>query len=142
MFGPGFVWLVQNNNVLVPQKYAILVTYQAGSPYPGAVHRRQEKDMANTPNNLRRYQSAGSWASDEKNVGFARSANKDGAPGGQDLTPLMCVSTWEHAYLHDYGVDGKRKYLERWWDSIDWNKVEANRITGEQTSPAFTSRIV
>ena len=67
------------------------------------------------------------WAN-QVEVGFQRYQDKSITSGGQDLTPLMCVSTWEHTYLHDYGVNGKREYLERWWDSIDWNKVAANLV--------------
>ena len=48
------------------------------------------------------------------------------APGGADLEPLLCVNTWEHVWLMDYGVGGKRKYLERWWDRIDWDVVASN----------------
>lgn len=48
------------------------------------------------------------------------------APGGVDLDVLMCVSTWEHTWLRDWGVAGKREFLEAWWECIDWGVVEAN----------------
>ena len=48
------------------------------------------------------------------------------APGGQDLDVLMGVNTWEHVWLRDYGVGGKRQFLEQWWERIDWGVVEAN----------------
>ena len=48
------------------------------------------------------------------------------APGGVELDVLMCVNTWEHCWLMDWGIGGKRGYLEAWWDSIDWGVVEAN----------------
>jgi len=48
------------------------------------------------------------------------------APGGVDLDVLMCVSTWEHTWLRDWGVAGKREFLETWWECIDWGVVEAN----------------
>ena len=48
------------------------------------------------------------------------------APGGVNLELLMCVSTWEHAWLRDWGVAGKGEYLDAWWESIDWLVVEAN----------------
>ena len=131
MFGPGFVWLVQRTDRHLPDKYAILCTYHAGSPYPGASFRKQDRDMSNTANGARKGQNAFEWSqqwAQANRIGFQRFQDRDTASGGQDLTPLMCVSTWEHTYLHDYGVNGKRQYLERWWDSIDWNKVAANLV--------------
>lgn len=44
------------------------------------------------------------------------------------VKPLLNVSVWQHAYIHDYGVAGKRKYLENWWNCIDWSVV-LNRYT-------------
>ena len=48
------------------------------------------------------------------------------APGAVMLEPMLCVNTWQHVWLHDYGFGGKREYLERWWDSVDWDVVERN----------------
>jgi len=45
-------------------------------------------------------------------------------PGGQEVEVLLGVNTWEHVWLRDYGVGGKREYLERWWDVVDWGVVE------------------
>lgn len=47
-------------------------------------------------------------------------------PGAVSVTPVLCVSTWEHVYLHDYGVGGKQEYLKRWWDAINWGEVDVN----------------
>jgi len=143
MFGPGFVWLVQRTHqqVRLDDKYAILATYLAGSPYPAAHFRKQERDVATSSNNLAQGQSAGNWASQNGgNVGsgyaslgefrgFGGNSHSKVAPGGQELTVLMCVSTWENTYLRDHGVDGKRKYLEAWWDSVDWAAVERNIVS-------------
>jgi Fe-Mn family superoxide dismutase len=127
MFGPGFVWLVKHP---LGRKYSILTTYLAGSPYPGAHHRRQPVDM-NTEDNksisdaLRR-----TLRSDPVNTVGAHGAyaEKKLPPGGIDLVPVLCINTWEHVYLPDYGVGafgvgGKRAYAERWWDRIDWAVV-------------------
>lgn len=48
------------------------------------------------------------------------------APGGIELEPILCVNTWEHVWLRDWGVDGKRKFLEAWWEKINWGVVDAN----------------
>lgn len=46
------------------------------------------------------------------------------APGGvADLTPVLCLCTWEHVWLHDYGVGGKREFVENWWKTVDWEGV-------------------
>ncbi|KAH8815196.1 Manganese/iron superoxide dismutase [Xylogone sp. PMI_703] len=129
MFGPGFVWLVRTRD----RKYSLLATYLAGSPYPGAHYRRQDIDM-NT-------QDDKSLADYHRRVLAERGApvntvgahgqfsKKDKlAPGGIDLTPVLCVNTWEHVYLPDYGigangVGGKRAFVEAWWNTIDWNVV-------------------
>ncbi|KAF2198152.1 manganese and iron superoxide dismutase [Delitschia confertaspora ATCC 74209] len=115
MFGPGFVWLVQVNNHI-----RILPTYNAGSPLAGAHYRRQSVDM-NTQNTSP-VNSAGSFG-DSSEV----QKGKPKAPfGGVDVTPLLCVNTWEHVWTTDYVpqygfLHGKRAYLEKWWDKINWD---------------------
>ena len=41
----------------------------------------------------------------------------------EDLTPVLCLNTWEHVWLRDYGVGGKREYVENWWRAVDWDVV-------------------
>ncbi|KAL9614290.1 MAG: hypothetical protein Q9167_001246 [Letrouitia subvulpina] len=53
---------------------------------------------------------------------FSRSADHR-APGGARLEVLLGVSTWEHVWLRDWGVGGKRGFLEAWWDAVDWEVV-------------------
>ncbi|KAJ4380111.1 hypothetical protein N0V86_004420 [Didymella sp. IMI 355093] len=118
MFGPGFVWLVQiKTNEANAGSLRILPTYLAGSPLSGAHYRRQSHDL-NTHN-------AESHAELNKPGSFGAAHNK--APkkplGGTDIVPLLCVNTWEHVWLHDYGVAGKDAYLRAWWKKIDWNHV-------------------
>ncbi|KAL8787829.1 MAG: hypothetical protein Q9213_002016 [Squamulea squamosa] len=47
------------------------------------------------------------------------------APGGALIEVLLGVSTWEHVWLRDWGITGKRKFLEAWWEKVDWEKVFA-----------------
>ncbi|KAF1953939.1 manganese and iron superoxide dismutase [Byssothecium circinans] len=131
MFGPGFVWLVQHNNTTTKQ-LSILTTYLAGSPLSGAHYRRQEQDMNS--------QSPESYQPLNRVGAFGRASNVEQKPkkpkkplGGVDVSPLLCVNTWEHVWLHDYGITGKRQYLEAWWDKIDWNKVtEVTSLTSDR----------
>ncbi|KAF2630875.1 Fe superoxide dismutase-like protein [Macroventuria anomochaeta] len=121
MFGPGFVWLVQTNDVTFGG-LRILPTYIAGSPLSGAHYRRQSHDL-NT-HNADSYQKLNSVGT------FGSAAMQPARPrkplGGTDVVPLLCVNTWEHAWLHDYGVKGKSAYLRAWWEKIDWDLVRQN----------------
>lgn len=40
------------------------------------------------------------------------------------VTPVFGVNLWEHIYLHDYGVQGKRQFLINIFDCIDWNVID------------------
>lgn len=113
MFGPGFVWLVKRHTVLESDpQLAILTTYLAGSPYPQAHYRAQESD---TNTSLQ----AGSF-------GPKSGKGPKTAPGGASIEIMLCVNTWQHVWLRDHGFGGKKRYLELWWDSIDWDVVERN----------------
>ena len=122
MFGPGFVWLVQLNENAASNPLRILPTYIAGSPLSGAHYRRQSHDL-NTHNadSHEQLKQVGSFGNHK---GAAKGPKKP--LGGTDVVPLLCVNTWEHAWLGDYGVNGKRDYLEAWWKKIDWDTVRQN----------------
>ena len=49
--------------------------------------------------------------------------------------PLLNVSVWPQVYMTDYGVtkEGRREYLENWWNCIDW-VVVAQRYPSLQTT--------
>ncbi|MCJ1399657.1 hypothetical protein MMC11_002859 [Xylographa trunciseda] len=138
LFGPGFVWLVRLTNpptTSAALPLAILTTYIAGSPYPGAHFRLQPLDMATAPTNISSGTNPQSYALNlpqQRPQGTAgmmgpwAKADRKLAPGGQDLEVLLGVNTWEHVWLRDYGVGGKRLFLEKWWERIDWGVVEAN----------------
>jgi Fe-Mn family superoxide dismutase len=141
MFGPGFLWLVQlNESTSVGRPLRILPTYIAGSPLSGAHYRRQSHDLntenADTYQSLKPTNSVGSFGS-AANV--KQAAKKP--LGGVDVTPLLCVSTWEHTWLEDYGVNGKTDFLMNWWEKINWNVVEEGAHLlpsgGSQGRPQF-----
>lgn len=132
MFGPGFVWLVHTG----PGDFAVLPTYLAGSPYPAAHWRRQDVDM----NTTGARGSASSWLKNTQGQGRDQvkgmPQKKEGAPpgGAAKITPLLCLNTWEHVWLRDYGVGlggegGKKAFAEAWWEAVDWESV------------AYTSRL-
>lgn len=138
MFAPGFVWLVWCQGLPSPLSnstrtggtsgtggsWRILTTYAAGTPFPEAGYRAQGIDANNSsPESYNNYQATNS-------VGFFGAMSKGGKesakipPGGTSVVPVLCVSTWEHSYIYNYGYD-KRTYLDRWWNAIDWYRVEA-----------------
>ncbi|KKA29140.1 hypothetical protein TD95_003485 [Thielaviopsis punctulata] len=129
MFGPGFVWLVKT----ALNEYRVMNTYLAGSPYPQAHWRHQSHDM----NTLGLNNSAASFMeSTQTRVAPVRTV----APGGINVTPLLCLNTWEHVWLTDYGISGKMQYCINWWDKINWDTVEQLaalvRVTNSPVDPA------
>ena len=154
MFGPGFVWLVgvrdrsrpkggvnpsgniTTNSDSTASDLRILVTYLAGSPYAQAHWRKQSQDTMTTDYGVRPNETGAQLAYRNPAFpayGFAKqdkpSAYKGNSrlpPGAADVVPLLCVSTWEHVWLPQYGVGGKDSFLERWWDRIEWKIVEEN----------------
>ncbi|KAI8962722.1 manganese and iron superoxide dismutase [Daldinia sp. FL1419] len=129
MFGPGFVWLVKNAQ---SSELRILTTYLAGSPYTAAHWRRQGLDMNTqgiTSDSQSRSFLARTQAAAGADVGSRFVPHNHTAPGGTDVVPLLCLNTWEHVWLRDYGigaggVGGKRQFVENWWKVINWNNVE------------------
>ncbi|KAI2635966.1 manganese and iron superoxide dismutase [Xylaria nigripes] len=128
MFGPGFVWLVKTPTTA---QMRIMVTYLAGTPYTTAHWRRQSADM-NTLSGDR--ETVGGYYK-RTQIGAGNSGYRFGsseAPGGTDVIPLLCLNTWEHVWLTDYGVQGKGMYVQQWWETIDWDKVSALAFPREQ----------
>ncbi|KAF3482915.1 Fe superoxide dismutase [Arthroderma uncinatum] len=126
MFGPGFVWLVKMKDTA---QLKILATYIAGSPYPQAHFRRQPVDMATQTTGVtggENLEAVGRIASRTYGSMGPLSQQKYIAPGGADIHPILCVNTWEHVWLRDWGIGGKAAYLDAWWDKINWEEVAQN----------------
>lgn len=136
MFGPGYVWLVKKPT----NELAIMTTYIAGTPYPGANFRRQPVDMNNVTTNIvptvRPFtvhqqteaiktiiKNHASYAGHAGSFGSESEYAQRWLTGDANMQPLLAVSTWEHTFLPDWGAWGKRDFLEKWWEKIDWERV-------------------
>lgn len=135
MFGPGFVWLVTDTT---DQRLYLLNTYHAGTPYSRLSGRQQGHDMSAYSGTSEEYRRAlNSKEHIEHTVLSSDKPGRIGGGGGEAGTgkmpvvtlPLLCVNTWEHVWLTDYGVAGKRKYLQNWWSRINWPYVLDNLVT-------------
>lgn len=136
MFGPGFVWLVQQTDAPGAQArpFRILTTYQAGSPYSTAHWRSQGVDMNNHGGTgesgavIKEYFDRQNVANRREPVhasGADNSRISSTPPGGTNIVPVLCVNTWEHVWMWDYGVGGKNDFVANWWGIIDWGRVQA-----------------
>ncbi|KAL2259899.1 hypothetical protein VTK26DRAFT_6268 [Humicola hyalothermophila] len=135
MFGPGFVWLVKTSIPGMPVAFKVLTTYLAGTPYPGAHWRRQDTDMNTSvsswqPDGVaagRSYLDRSAYGAGRPNTAAAKKV--EFAPGGIDLHPVLCLNTWQHVWLWDYGFGtgdkgGKFEFAQKWWKRIDWDQVQ------------------
>lgn len=61
-------------------------------------------------------------------VGFLN-GNDIGAIG--NLHPLLVVDCWEHSYVRDFGINGRREYVTKYATEIDWRMVWERREEGE-----------
>ena len=129
MFGPGFVWLVRTQLPGQPVALRVMATYLAGSPYPGAHWRRQEADAQTAVGSSPEGLANGKRFLQRNAAGHQGVKLEQTAPGGTDLIPILCLNTWEYAWLREYGtgvggMGGKLAYAQSWWNMIDWAKVE------------------
>lgn len=137
MFGPGFIWLVKLDPRYSPGQtnpFRIVTTYLAGSPYAGAHWRRQGVDR-NTVGaadvDKAGPVSGARWPDFARGQVDREVRRENVGPGGVAVQPLLCLNTWEHVWLMDYGmgvggVGGKLNYVENWWNVIDWEGVASD----------------
>lgn len=129
MFGNGFVWLVKEGAGYQSRNRTmrILCTYNAGSPYTEAHQRRQSHDMATSDPMAARLAASGDRLNRVQNsVGSFGNHSKSQPreyPNALHCQPILCLNAWQHMYMLDYGILGKRAYLAAWWEKIDWDVV-------------------
>ena len=42
------------------------------------------------------------------------------------LSWILCVDMWEHAFVYDYPTSEKKKYIEAFFENLNWEVVEEN----------------
>jgi Fe-Mn family superoxide dismutase len=60
--------------------------------------------------------------------------HQDGVPAG--FKPLLVMDVWEHAFMRDYKVTDKAKYVEAFFRNIDWQTVERRLREESAVRPA------
>lgn len=42
------------------------------------------------------------------------------------LSPVLTLDMWEHSYVYDYQPSGKKKYIEDFFENLNWEIIENN----------------
>ena len=42
------------------------------------------------------------------------------------LSPILAIDMWEHAYVYDYPTSEKKKYIEAFFENLNWSVVTEN----------------
>ncbi|KKQ34169.1 MAG: Superoxide dismutase [Candidatus Nomurabacteria bacterium GW2011_GWB1_37_5] len=61
-----------------------------------------------------------------KKLQIITTPNQD-SPISQNLKPILCLDLWEHSFYLKWQHQ-KNKYIESWWNIINWQKVEENYL--------------
>lgn len=98
--GNGWVFVVEK-----PTKdLALLACNNAGTPYHFARYQNVDLNGAVDEDQLRTLEDTALALESEKNYNIA----------------LLALNLWQHAYVPEFGVDGREKYIDAWWNAIDW----------------------
>lgn len=131
MTGTGNIWLAYDTT---ERKLGIVPTYGAGTIL---VQARQQRGPAELENLASTHDSDSQQGEDrsmmynEQEEGGQLSDEyqrprppRFGTAPRRILVPLMCLSIHEHAWMPDWGICGKEEYLIRFWDAVDWRRVD------------------
>ena len=48
------------------------------------------------------------------------------------LSPILCLDMWEHAYVYDYPTSEKKKYVDVFFENVNWEVIEKNFIEAQK----------
>lgn len=111
--GQGWLFLVENSE----KQLHILTVQNNGTPY--YFPRNQSFDL-NSALKLEEFSQ----------LAAVRDIVKKGGKIEDWTMPLIAVSLWDHAYLHDYGVQGRTQYVKNVLDNLNWSVVNSRLYTG------------
>jgi len=44
----------------------------------------------------------------------------------QNCAPILALDMWEHSYVYDYQPSGKKKYIDDFFENLNWGVIESN----------------
>jgi len=48
------------------------------------------------------------------------------------LQYVLGIDMWEHAYVYDYPTSEKKKYVEAFFENLNWEVIEENFINAQE----------
>lgn len=130
--GDGYTWLMArrplghdgSDGQVVFDKLFVVNTYNAGTPFN--FHRSGHLDDLR----IQYLKKSAQLETVEESSDFSMSKSVEEARQTEaykkvSYIPLLAIDASPKAWLHDYGVFGKQAYLDRIWESIEWNVVES-----------------
>ncbi|CAR29818.1 ZYRO0G17710p [Zygosaccharomyces rouxii] len=117
VLGQGWLFLVENAN----KELHILLTQNNGTPYYFPRNQLFDLNSALTLEEFAQLQEV-------RKLVKSREGQKV-----EDWTmPLICVSLWDQAYLHDYGVKNRSQYVKNVLDNLNWSVVNSRLYSSAQ----------
>ncbi|KAG9294074.1 hypothetical protein G9A89_001315 [Geosiphon pyriformis] len=125
IFGSGWTWLVQSEYT----RLHIINSYNAGTALDTTRTQEYEPNYETSSFFTSRTQNFKREISDSHSTQKKRILAPSAIPSAPPpnlghFTPLLVLNVWEHAYLTDYGVNGKEKYIDNFWKCVDWDMVD------------------
>jgi superoxide dismutase, Fe-Mn family len=112
--GSGWVWLVVSQS----SGLRVLATYNAGTPFNLKARQTQDPNTSWNLDTIRHSQQTAGMRANRRHEYL--------------ILPILGLNVWEHAYVTDYGVNGKQQYLKNWWSAINWHRVNTATIRTTQ----------
>lgn len=110
VLGQGWLFLVENSN----KELHILTIQNNGTPYYFPRNQLFDLNSALTLEEFAQLEE------------IRKLVREKGDKKVQDWTmPLICVSLWDQAYLHDYGIQDRSKYVENVLNNLNWGVVNS-----------------
>ncbi|ODQ81042.1 hypothetical protein BABINDRAFT_160459 [Babjeviella inositovora NRRL Y-12698] len=145
--GDGFTWLVANNasgdaKRMDLENLFVVNTYNAGVPddnVRGGQMNKLADQQKETKPQQEDIKSIDEEALDRamETIGTVESVYAKVNQGKTNYVPILCLNASPKAYLADYGVFGKRQYLDNVWECIDWEVVERRAPSREKRSSSY-----